>query len=505
MRPRSPLKRGTHLAPLKLLTLLALLSACASSSLVDEGAGEAGDYAPSAGWAHEGGAGVYAPPPAGTPARPPAQTAGDLAGALPPVGGVPTAGAPTAGEPTAGEPTAGEPNPVGGSSAAGEPAPPPVDMGPPAAPMDMSPPPPTQPPPPADEWPRCQLGALPPVDILFTPGVSGGAQALQERIAQMIRCVPSGERVRLSIYEWTHALVADAVEEAARHGVDVRVLIDGSDRTLASNQPMITRLRASLGGDRVSVCAAGCVGSGINHNKFVLISRVAQGHHHIVMQSTGNWKLHYRHNSMAVVSDNTALFDAYEAYWGDLSAQRHHPNYYDSHVLDGDAAYPTSTRVYMFPRGSGGDTVVSILDNVTGCPSGSTLRLAMGDFTDARLEVAQRLTALSGQGCSVHVMGVEDMGPQSLAVLGGWDGRRVHLYGQSDPVRVHSKYLLVDAEYNGARRQLVWMGSHNLTGPALRSNDETLLRFEHPLIWQAYMGNWDQMYRQPHANHPVGH
>jgi hypothetical protein len=247
------------------------------------------------------------------------------------------------------------------------------------------------------------------------------------------------------------------------------------------------------------------VGSGIQHNKFVLISRVAQGHQHIVMQSTGNWKLHYRHNTMAVVSDNRALFEAYEGYWGDLSAQRRDPNYYDAHVFDGEAAYPTSTKVYMFPRGAGGDTVVSILENVTGCPAGSTIRVAMGDFTDARLAVARRLSALGVMGCSVHVVAVEDVGPQVVAALGGRAGRGLHLYASGDPVRVHSKYLLVDAEYLGARRQLVWMGSHNLTGPALRTNDETLLRFEHPLIWQAYMGNWDQMYRQPHPNHPAGH
>jgi phosphatidylserine/phosphatidylglycerophosphate/cardiolipin synthase-like enzyme len=57
---------------------------------------------------------------------------------------------------------------------------------------------------------------------------------------------------------------------------------------------------------------------------------------------------------------------------------------------------------------------------------------------------------------------------------------------------LHSKYLLIDAKYAGstAARRLVFTGSHNYTGPALTSNDETLLRIEDPAVFAAFLVDW---------------
>jgi phosphatidylserine/phosphatidylglycerophosphate/cardiolipin synthase-like enzyme len=60
---------------------------------------------------------------------------------------------------------------------------------------------------------------------------------------------------------------------------------------------------------------------------------------------------------------------------------------------------------------------------------------------------------------------------------------------------LHSKYLLIDARYAGstAARRLVFTGSHNYTGPALTSNDETLLRIEDPAVFAAFLADWGQI------------
>ena len=62
------------------------------------------------------------------------------------------------------------------------------------------------------------------------------------------------------------------------------------------------------------------------------------------------------------------------------------------------------------------------------------------------------------------------------------------LTGQS----IHSKYLLISSRYAGstAPRRLLWTGSHNYTGNALRNNDELLLRVEDDALFAAFQDDW---------------
>ena len=63
--------------------------------------------------------------------------------------------------------------------------------------------------------------------------------------------------------------------------------------------------------------------------------------------------------------------------------------------------------------------------------------------------------------------------------------------------QLHSKYMLIDAEWRGARQKIVLTGSHNYTGPALTSNDETLLVIANPLIFDAFWDNWNTLREHP--------
>ena len=62
---------------------------------------------------------------------------------------------------------------------------------------------------------------------------------------------------------------------------------------------------------------------------------------------------------------------------------------------------------------------------------------------------------------------------------------------------IHSKYLLMDAVYEGTRRQMVFTGSHNYTGPALTENDETLLRLAHPQLYADFLADWQRLAAHP--------
>jgi phosphatidylserine/phosphatidylglycerophosphate/cardiolipin synthase-like enzyme len=56
---------------------------------------------------------------------------------------------------------------------------------------------------------------------------------------------------------------------------------------------------------------------------------------------------------------------------------------------------------------------------------------------------------------------------------------------------VHSKYMLYTGHYNEtAHRSIVFTGSHNVSGAALRDNDEILIKVENPAISAAYAQNF---------------
>ncbi len=64
-----------------------------------------------------------------------------------------------------------------------------------------------------------------------------------------------------------------------------------------------------------------------------------------------------------------------------------------------------------------------------------------------------------------------------------------------DEVSVHSKYLLISGAYGSkaSHQNRVWTGSHNYTGPALRRNDEVLLKIRQDEVDNAFLGNWSHM------------
>lgn len=322
--------------------------------------------------------------------------------------------------------------------------------------------------------------------------------AIENLLVALIQRAVPGSRIRVAVYHFTRDGVADALIAARARGVDVRVLLDGAVRAAlddpddGSDATVAASLILGLGRSRVTLCQApgsACLGTGIMHHKTFLFSDVGGGSRNVVVQASHNLtggQVH-RHNNAVVIRGDSQLFAAYERTFEQQRRDQVQLDYY--RVSSGDFA----TRAYFFPRAHG-DTAVSVIDNVS-CAGGGRIRVAMAFFTDARLEVARALRRRRAAGCSVEAV----IGDQTIRV-----GRRVlrelrdggvtvTLYpGRSGGWGLHSKYLLVDARYAGsaARRQLVFTGSHNWTGSALRANDETMLRLDHDSVFNAFMDDW---------------
>lgn len=114
-----------------------------------------------------------------------------------------------------------------------------------------------------------------------------------------------------------------------------------------------------------------------------------------------------------------------------------------------------------------------------------------------RQGVADKLRSLAAAGCTVDLV-------YSETDTGTWNA----LHGQTrlttrcyqhdhdadtaTPNRiVHSKNLMIDGMYAGAREKLVFTGSHNWSGPALRDNDEALVRITTDSVYNAFITNFN--------------
>jgi phosphatidylserine/phosphatidylglycerophosphate/cardiolipin synthase-like enzyme len=330
---------------------------------------------------------------------------------------------------------------------------------------------------------------------------------IEDAMVELIDAAMPGSKIRIAVFTWTRAPISEALVQAHERGVDVRAIADQSNLVEdpeGSGDYRLTRAvrvaREGLGDERMVLCnestppnGLACIGTGINHNKFLLFSELCDGSRDVVVQSSANFTNPQlrAHNNSVIIRDDAGLFAAYEAYWDDLHAQQTNLEYYVS------ARGDTGTEAFFFPRGEGGsdpapetDTAAQLLGNID-CTAGSRVRVAMAFWTGPRAYLVDALRAKHDQGCDVRIIVDEDASSTFL---------QNHLQSTMPAGTfvitpgVHHKYFLADATYLGAPRQIVWTGSHNFTGPALRTNDEALLQLEDEAIFEAFEANWNAIW-----------
>ena len=351
------------------------------------------------------------------------------------------------------------------------------------------------------------------------PQDGGNDDTLEDALIALVDRVPAGEQLRGAFYSWSRQRVARAFVRAQARGVDVRLVVDSGNVTASGREyRAITLLREGLG-DRLTLCGAGpgtgrdeddetdaegsataCIGSGIQHNKFVLISGLGDGSRDVIWQTSANPTTPQRRafNDATVLQGDAALHAALLRYWQALDAQDPDPARRDS--VPGDAR----TRAHFFPQAEG-DTIVDILDRVQ-CSEGGQIHLAMARFTWPRRAVARKLAELRTGGCRVAAVLREGFSGQRIRDILGAGGVELLVFPAGAVHGVHSKYLLIDAPVEGALPglqpglqpgvqpvQMVVTGSHNYTGPALRRHDELVLEIADPVLYATYLDNWHML------------
>ncbi|MER5887546.1 phospholipase D-like domain-containing protein [Streptomyces sp. NPDC001941] len=349
-------------------------------------------------------------------------------------------------------------------------------------------------------------------------GDTAAQSRIRDHVIDLVNQAPAGSTLSVAMYTFTEDPVSEALRDAKARGVGVRVVLDHTSVTMDGGE--YDHLASWLGTDRtksswVYACPAGrgCIGSrkipsdtdgAINHNKFFLFSSTG-GAQNVVVQASANMTNLQRtdlfNNAVTIV--DAGLYAGYLSYFGDLLKYGQTAGLSDYYKTPSSGPY----KAYFFPRKEAAgkeynndattDTVKLILDNV-GCAGGTQVRMAANLFT--RDEVATKLVALKNAGCQVVLAADGASGSMSAGVEGIISGKltkRVECYEDragGNKVGLHSKYVLVNGTYDGvAGKKLVWTGSHNDTYPALRANDETLLKIDSAAVYDQFKANHDRL------------
>jgi PLD-like domain len=343
-----------------------------------------------------------------------------------------------------------------------------------------------------------QVGAY---TVFNDPSSGAPDYALENHLVQLIDGTPAGSVIQGAMYSWTRTPVAEALARAQQRGVDVELAIDGGTDDDPNNEPVQILQAANLTqlvfcGD-ASLGSTACIGNrdnSINHNKFFTFSQTGDLADVVYVSSSNLTNTQMENfNNATVVHGAADLYDFFGRHMVNMLAQKKNNDYAAS--ADGYFDSTTSNvRVYLPPKAdsNGGtdveaatDVVVDRLKYITEYEEGCRMDVAHAMFTGSRAPVADELIRIANLGCEIRVTG----GPTDYILdrLAGHDNITVRpLEG------MHSKYILYTGNYNGSPgRSLLYTGSHNLTGPSLRSHDESMIRVERPEITSAYQQNFE--------------
>ncbi|MER5182083.1 phospholipase D-like domain-containing protein [Streptomyces sp. NPDC002896] len=356
-------------------------------------------------------------------------------------------------------------------------------------------------------------------------GTTDQQYAIRTRLIELTNAALPGSTIKVAVYHVWEASVVNTLVNAKNRGVNVQILLDESSISDRPTNTSYNTLAAALGTNTklssyVTTCPVdkSCMGNpkdgvSIMHNKFWLFSAV-QGATNVVVQTTSNStpSAHTRFfNDALLLPNNPTMYDAYSDYFVEMVGKNWAAWDYRS-VSNG------LYKAYFFPRAGStrdSDTVYSVLNNVqctyknsAGVTQSTKVRVAIFKLT--RQAIADKLVSLKKAGCSVSVVYAESDSVKSSGSKGTWEalhttgGPSVSCYNDdrdpTDPTKklttpfiIHSKYVLVEGMYDGKVNKVSFVGSGNYTGPALRENDETIVKVDDDSVHDAYRVHFDRV------------
>lgn len=310
---------------------------------------------------------------------------------------------------------------------------------------------------------------------------------------RLIKTVPRGGQIRLTMFTLTRHNVSKALIAASRRGVSVKVTLAAHSRDYSAAQA----LKRALGRNLVfcgTRSGGGCItGSrlGLAHSKFMTLSsaRTPSGARRafVVWVSSANFSQpsETRHENAVTTYGDKRAFVALNRVFG-LAFRQVHFAGNDFNTGKPPAFWIGSSGLRGFHSPAQQfDLWYKRLKPLTG-GRGCTIRLQNSTWRIHRIAVARLLVEKSRAGCRVRV-GVSRIDRQVLLTLraGGIPVRRTR--------GAHDKFVVAHARYFGSARyrNLVWTGSHNLTYGGNNRQDEIIVRISSRAVAVAFAHEFD--------------
>ncbi len=345
-------------------------------------------------------------------------------------------------------------------------------------------------------------------DAIFSlPTADDPDETLQQAIVDLIDDTADGAELRGAFFSFSRVETAQALVNAHQRGVDVRLVVGNNNRFASGSYNDAVELLLDELNDRVHVCSeqgsnGACIGTNIQHNKFLTMSQLGDGTSDVVAQSSGNITNAQPRDfdNLLVLRGDTGIYNAYRQYWDHLNDEQQS---FDTPVSGDD-----QTRAFFFPvERDDGDPVRDLVDHVD-CSDGGHIYVAMAFFTNSRWSLAGRLRDRHQEGCQLSlVLGRDDSINSPGDDIKDYiytDDIQVALFDEGQRPQVHSKYMIFDGvTYRGqSNSRTVITGSHNFSQSALFSNDEAILKLHDSALTDAYIANFQHVFDFADQVHP---
>jgi hypothetical protein len=333
----------------------------------------------------------------------------------------------------------------------------------------------------------------------FFGGPDCRPRVLRDLLASRVSAVPLGGEIFWATYYFRDRALADALAEAGRRGVKVRLAIEAHPRTAAANLGVLEMLRDpdNLG--------SGCRGVGHFlpdnlrwktprlHIKLYYFSHPEP--HCLVgtFNPSGNipedqdilaeiGDQDRGHNHLVELTDSRLVLPL-RKHLLQLHSGHHGP--WERLMPANNRVYTTDdSRLYLFPRFRRD----VIRRRLLALSAGTTLRMAVSHLNDRG--IVKALSRLSRKGVKIEIIthDTERRVPPWIETMldGHMDFRR---YRHPQGLPMHNKFILVDAE---GTREIIF-GSMNLSQSSLHANHELLVFSTDPSLYDAFLERWEQM------------
>jgi len=327
------------------------------------------------------------------------------------------------------------------------------------------------------------------------------------KVKEYIYMAIPGSSIKMSYYLLGEETILDALKVAKNRGVNIEIIIDGKNKT-TTNAPLLEQadeICLDDTSDCIYVCKmndgvdegwGSCLGTyndgeykGINHNKFILFEELSNGLKDVVFQSSSNLYVNStkRFQDLVIIPYDTVLYNAYLTHFMKMKGEDA-----GNYVFTQQKGL-SGVEAYFFPKKEGSDPIIDILDEVD-CSESGSINIAMAYFYDyGRDTVAKKLRLLADDGCDIKVLIGIKWG-DGIYLSPGFnviEALKSNLLKAEEAI--HSKFMIINAKMNGVRKKVVVAGSHNYTFSALRQNDETFIRIENDVVYEAYLNFWNQI------------